>query len=56
MIGLFEGPNIVMTWREEGIKPLFVTEHKASQEDIDNYNLHHPILAHHKTCKCWRCI
>lgn len=57
---LFEGPTITESYVTiEDVKG-WIAPSLDLPDDIDeqiaNYDLHHPILAHHKTCKCYRCV
>ena len=54
-----EGPIICESYKEEDPIGWLVSSINLPadiEEQIANYDLHHPILAHHKTCKCFRCV
>ncbi len=57
---LFEGPTITVSYTPiEDVKGWIAPSLKLPDdidEQIANYKLHTPILAHHKTCECWRCV
>ncbi len=56
---LFEGPIIIEPFKSPLDFQGWIKHDQSLPHDIEeqiaSYNLHHPILAHHKTCKCYRC-
>ena len=58
-MNLIEGPTICVSYKEEdhiGWLARSINLPDDIEEQIASYDLHHPILAHHKTCKCFRCV
>jgi len=57
---LFEGPQVLVSFKSPDDFASWVTKSITPPDDIKEqirqYDLRNPILAHDKSCKCYRCV
>ena len=57
---LLEGPQVLVSFKSPDDFAGWVSKSLNPPSDLDEqirrYELRNPILAHHKSCKCYRCV